>query len=79
MYYLYLALAILFEVTGSSFIKSSDGFTNLLPTVIVVVSYIACFYFLSFALKGIPLGIAYAVWAGSGIIHVTLISVFIFR
>jgi small multidrug resistance pump len=79
MYYLYLGLAILFEVIGSSFIKSSDGFTKLLPSVIVAVSYLVCFYFLSLALKGIPLSIAYAVWAGLGIILVTLISVFIFK
>jgi small multidrug resistance pump len=67
MYYLYLSLAVLFEVTGSSFIKASDGFTKALPTVIVAVAYLICFYFFSLALKGIPLGVAYALWGGLGI------------
>jgi small multidrug resistance pump len=79
MYYLYLGLAVLFEVIGSSFIKASDGFTKALPTVIVAVAYLICFYFFSLALKGIPLGVAYAVWGGLGIILTTLISVFIFK
>ena len=57
MKYLFLSLAIVLEVVGSSFMKASDGFSKLLPTAITIVAYIACFFFLSQALKSIPLGI----------------------
>ncbi len=79
MQYLYLSLAILFEVVGSSFIKASNGFSKLLPTVVVAVAYLICFYFLSLALKTIPLGTAYAIWGGLGIVLTTLVSVFVFK
>ncbi|MDR2920866.1 MAG: multidrug efflux SMR transporter [Tannerella sp.] len=79
MHYLFLALAIFFEVIGSSFIKLSNGFMKLLPTLVVAVAYLTCFYFLSLALKTIPLGITYAIWGGIGIILTALISVFIFK
>jgi small multidrug resistance pump len=79
MHYLFLGLAILFEIIGTSFLKLSDGFTKALPTIAVAVSYIACFYFMSLSLKTIPLGIVYAVWAGVGIVLIALISVFIFK
>lgn len=59
--------------------KTSDGFTKLLSTAACVVAYVVCFYFLSLALRGIPLGMAYAVWSGIGIVCTTLISIFIFR
>ena len=79
MKYLYLALAIVLEVLGSSFMKASDGFSKLLPTTITIIAYIACFFFLSQALKSIPLGIAYAIWGGLGIVWTALISVIIFK
>ncbi len=79
MKYLFLALAIIFEVVGSSFIKASDGFTKLFPTTIVAVAYLICFYFLSLALKTIPLGIAYAIWGGMGIVLTAIISVLVFK
>lgn len=79
MKYLFLTLAIVFEVVGSSFIKASEGFTKWFPTTIVAVAYLICFYFLSLALKTIPLGIAYAIWGGMGIVLTTLISVFVFK
>ena len=79
MKYLYLALAIVLEVLGSSFMKASDGFSKLLPTTIPIIAYIACFFFLSQALKSIPLGIAYAIWGGLGIVLTALISVIIFK
>ncbi len=68
----YLAAAILSEVIGTSFLKSTEGFTRLVPSLIVVVAYVASFYFLSLALKTLPLGIAYAVWAGTGVALITL-------
>lgn len=79
MKYLYLALAIILEVTGSSFLKVSEQFSKLIPSAITVIAYLACFYFLSLTLKTMPLGVAYAIWGGLGIVLTTLISVFIFK
>ena len=79
MKYLYLALAIIFEVLGSSFIKVSDGFTKWLPTTIVAVAYLICFYFLSLALKTMSLGMAYAIWGGLGIVLTATVSVLVFK
>lgn len=79
MKYLFLGLAIVLEVIGSSFMKASDGFTKWLPSTIVIVAYITCFYFLSLALKTIPLGVAYAIWAGLGIVLTAIVSVVVFK
>ena len=79
MKYLFLSLAIVLEVVGSSFMKASDGFSKLLPTAITIVADIACFFFLSQALKSIPLGIAYAIWGGLGIVLTAIISVVVFK
>ena len=79
MKYLFLSLAIVLEVVGSSFMKASDGFSKLLPTAITIVAYIACFFFLPQALKSIPLGIAYAIWGGLGIVLTAIISVVVFK
>lgn len=79
MKYLFLGLAIALEVIGSGFLKASDGFSKLIPSVITVIAFCACFYFLSHALKYIPLGIAYAIWAGLGLILTSLVSVFVFK
>lgn len=79
MKYVFLGLAIVFEVLGSCFMKSSDGFTKWLPSTVVVVAYITCFYFLSLALRTIPLGVAYAIWAGLGIVLTAAVSVFVFK
>ena len=79
MKYLFLGLAIAFEVIGSSFMKASDGFTKWIPSTVVVIAYLVCFYFLSLALKTIPLGIAYAIWGGLGIVLTAAVSVFIFK
>lgn len=79
MKYVYLALAIIFEVTGTSFMNKSDGFTKLFPTLVFIASFVICFFFLSQALKEIPLGIAYAIWAGVGLVLTALVSVFVFK
>lgn len=79
MGYVYLALAIILEVLGSSLIKVSDGFTKIIPTSIMLIAYVTCFYFLSLTLKTIPLGIAYAIWGGLGIVLTAIISVVIFK
>jgi len=72
--WLYLSIAIAAEVTGTSFLKSSEGFTRLGPSAVVVVGYLVSFYFLSLTLKTMPVGIAYAVWAGVGVALITLIG-----
>ena len=79
MKYLFLALAIILEVVGTSFMQASNGFSKIIPTIITILSYIACFFFLSQALKSIPLGIAYAIWGGLGIVLTAIISVVVFK
>lgn len=79
MKYLFLALAIVLEVVGSSFLNASHQFTRPIPSAIVLVAYGAAFYFFSLSLKFIPLGVAYAIWGGLGIILTTLVSVWVFK
>jgi small multidrug resistance pump len=73
-HWLYLSIAIVAEVIGTSFLKSSEGFTRPGPSLVVGVGYILAFYFLSLTLKTLPIGIAYAVWCGVGIVLITLIG-----
>lgn len=72
--WLYLGVAIFGEVIATSALKASNGFTKFVPSVLVVVGYLLAFYFLSLALRYIPVGVAYAVWAGIGIVCVTSIA-----
>lgn len=74
MSWLHLAVAIVAEVIATSMLKASDGFSRLWPSVVVVVGYGVAFYFLSLTLRTIPVGIAYAVWSGAGIVLVSLIA-----
>ena len=69
-----LASAIVCEVIGTSALKASDSFTRIVPSAIVIASYAGAFYLLSVSLKTIPVGIAYAIWAGAGILLITLVS-----
>ena len=77
--YLFLFLAILFETVATSFMKQSEQFTKLVPSVVTIVGYIGAFYCLSLVLKTIPVGIAYAIWSGVGIILITLIGLVVFK
>ena len=72
--YVLLALAIVAEVTATSFLKSSQGFTRPLPSAVVIAGYAAAFYFLSLTLRTIPVGIAYAIWSGLGITLIAIIG-----
>jgi small multidrug resistance pump len=72
--YLQLAIAIIGEVIATSALKASEDFTKLIPSIFVVIGYGVAFYFLSLTLKVIPVGIAYAVWAGVGIVLVSVIG-----
>lgn len=74
MQWIYLSIAISAEVLGTSFLKSSEGFTRPGPSAVVAVGYLVSFYFLSLTLKTMPVGIAYAVWAGVGVALITLIG-----
>lgn len=73
---LYLTIAIIGEVIATSFLRASAGFTQLVPTVVVVVGYGVTFYFFSLALQTIPVGIGYAIWSGVGIVLVSIIAYF---
>ena len=73
-----LAIAIVSEVTGSTFLAKSEGFSKPLPTIITMICFGIAFYFLSQVIKTIPLGIAYAIWSGVGIVLVTIIAWIVF-
>lgn len=79
MPYLYLAIAIVAEVIATSALKASGEFTKIVPTVIVIVGYGVAFYFLSIVLKTIPVGIAYAIWSGLGIVLIALVGLVVFH
>ncbi|UAL53521.1 quaternary ammonium compound efflux SMR transporter QacH [Bacillus sp. CMF21] len=79
MSYLYLALAIVGELIGSSLLKASEGFSKLFPTIGVIIAFVSCFFFLSVSLKTIPLNTAYAIWSGLGVVFTTIISVLIWK
>lgn len=77
--YLALVCAIALEVTGSTFLQKSDQFSRFWPTAAMALCYVASFYALSQALKVLPLGIAYAIWAGLGIILTAAVGFFVLR
>ena len=79
MSYLYLGIAIIAEVVATSALKSSQGFTKPLASSVVVVGYCIAFYCLSIVLKTIPIGIAYAIWAGLGIVLITIVGYFFYQ
>jgi len=72
--WLLLLVAILSEVIGTAALKASDGFTKLWPVLTVIVGYSLSFYCLSMVLRTIPVGVAYAVWSGVGILLITLVA-----
>lgn len=74
MKWVYLLIAIVAEVVGTSALKASQGFTVLLPSAFVVLGYVVAFYCLSLTLDRIPVGIAYALWSGIGIVFITAVG-----
>src|SRR5512135_304884 len=74
MPYLHLAIAIVAEVIGTSFLRESDGFTKPLPSLVTAVAYLVAFYFLSLTLRAVPTGVAYAIWSGVGIVLITAVA-----
>ncbi|GGK85959.1 DMT family transporter [Amphritea balenae] len=76
---IYLAIAILAEVIATSALKSSEEFSRIGPSILVIIGYAISFYFLSLALKSIPLGVAYAVWAGAGVALIAVVGAFVYK
>ena len=72
--WLLLAMAIVAEVVGTSALKASAGFSRLVPSLVVVMGYAVAFYCLSLVLKTIPVGVAYAIWSGLGIVLITVVA-----
>ncbi|CUI16079.1 Small Multidrug Resistance protein [Candidatus Protochlamydia naegleriophila] len=79
MEWIYLFTAIFTEVISTAALKSSEGFTKFWPSLIVIVGYAIAFYFLSLTLKTIPVGVAYAIWSGMGIVLISVIGAVLFR
>lgn len=77
--YLALVAAITMEVAGTTALQASQQFTRPVPTIIMALCYLTAFYFLSLALRAIPVGIAYAIWSGLGIVLISLIGAVVFR
>ncbi|MCH7352137.1 multidrug efflux SMR transporter [Acinetobacter sp. NIPH 1958] len=73
-----LFIAITAEVIATSALKSSEGFTKPIASIVVVVGYMIAFYCLSLTLKTIPVGIAYAIWSGVGIVLITTVAWFVY-
>ena len=76
MAYLYLAIAIVAEVIGTSCMKASSGFTRPGPAAVTIIAYAVTFYALSLTLRTIPTGIAYAIWSGVGIVLIATVAWF---
>jgi small multidrug resistance pump len=79
MNWLYLVLAIACEVVATSALKATEGFTRWQPSALVVAGYGLAFFFLSLTLRSIPVGIAYAIWAGAGVVLVSIAGWFLYQ
>lgn len=79
MSWLYLSIAIIAEVIATTALKASEGFTRLYPALITAAGYAIAFYCLALTLRVIPVGIAYAVWSGVGIVAISVIGYFMFK
>lgn len=77
--FFFLGIAIIFEIIATSALKKSEEFTKLIPSNITILGYCGTFYFLSFAIRTIPIGIAYAIWSGVGIVLITIIGALFFK
>ncbi|QWT47129.1 DMT family transporter [Azospira inquinata] len=74
MHWVFLMVAIVSEVIATSALKASESFSRLGPSAVVVLGYAAAFYCLSLTLKTIPVGVAYAIWSGAGVVLIALIA-----
>src|SRR5690606_5241860 len=78
MSWAYLAIAIIAEVVATTALKASEGFTRIVPSLIVVAGYGIAFFLLSLTLRVIPVGVAYAIWSGAGIVLISLAGLAMF-
>lgn len=79
MPYVYLAIAIVTEVAATAALRASDGMTRLWPSVIVIVGYVICFFALALCVRRIPIGVAYGIWSGVGLVLITIAGWFLYR
>jgi small multidrug resistance pump len=79
MHWLYLALAIVCEVVGTTALRATNGFSAPGPSALVVLAYAASFYAISLTLDAIPLAVAYAIWSGAGMALIALAGMFFYR
>lgn len=79
MVYVYLAIAIIAEVAATSALKASHEFTRLIPSLIVVAGYAVAFYFMTLTIRTLPVGITYAIWAGLGIVLISIMAAVLYR
>ncbi|UTO18181.1 MULTISPECIES: DMT family transporter [Acinetobacter] len=79
MSYLFLTIAIIAEVIATSALKASQGFSLLTPSIITILGYAVALFFLSLTLKTIPVGIAYAIWSGAGIVLISTVGWIFFK
>jgi len=79
IHYVYLFIAIVTEVIGTTALQASEQFTRFWPSVIMVAAYVSTFVFMAYTLKYMPVSIVYAIWSGLGIVFIALIGVFWFR
>ena len=77
--YIFLAIAIVLEITGTSFVKDTEGFTKWIPTIICLVTICFSYYLMSHVVSVIPVGITYATWSGLGITAITIIGIFKYK
>ena len=76
--WIFLSIAIVAEVIATSALKASEGFSKPLPTLLMVVGYAIAFYLLALTLRTIPVGVAYAIWSGAGIVLITAVAWFMY-
>ena len=79
MYWIYLFIAGLFEISWAIGLKYTEGFTKLFPSIFTVITMILSFYFLSLSLKNLPIGTAYAIWTGIGTIGTVILGIILFK
>lgn len=79
MPYVYLAIAIVTEVAATAALRASDGMTRLWPSVVVVVGYVICFMALALCVRRIPIGVAYGIWSGAGLVMITIAGWYLYK
>lgn len=79
MTYVFLLIAIVLETVGTAALQASEQFTKPVPVVLTAVCYTGAFYFLSLVLRTMPVGLAYAIWSGLGIVLIALIGLVWFK